>query len=327
MKHRRSAASRARGLRAPAAIMCAALAAVAVAGCGEITNTIHPPADTANNITVALAGQPNAFYAGIYEAQARGYFTQTDLNVHIVVPQSGENAVDMVHGGQALFGVASEPTIFLHRNAGQPVVGVGALVHGPLSAITVPVPKEPSGGKAVTTGTSTSVTTTPATTTGATRSSTTSTTTSSPATTTFAEPDATEWPASLQQLLSKPGYPTYDGLVLVVSKGSIVDHAGLLRRFVQAVARGYRAARANPVRAVADLVKAVPALASQKALQLSILNSAMPYFFPPGEKVWGWMKQAQWNTFGTWMMQNHLINNPNAITDASTNELLQGQGV
>ena len=53
----------------------------------------------------------------------------------------------------------------------------------------------------------------------------------------------------------------------------------------------------------------------------------MPYFFPAGLKVWGWQRQAQWNAFGTWLTQHHLLSNPNAISDASTNELLQGQGV
>ncbi len=287
-----------------------------------------------------LAGHPNALYAGIYEAQARGYFRQSDLNVHIVVPSAGQNPVDMVHGGQALFAVASEPTIFLHRNTGQPVVGVGAIVHGPLSAITVPVPKPgPSGGNAVTTQTTTTATTTPAkaptATTAAgsgTHTATTATTilqtsTTPQTTTTITEPDSVIWPSQLHELLSKPGAPTYDGMVLVVRKRSIVNHAGPLRRFVQTVARGYRAARANPMRAVDDLVRAVPSLASEKALQLSLLNAAMPYMFPPHAKVWGWQREAEWNTFGTWMLQHNLLSNPNAITDASTNELLQGEGV
>jgi ABC-type nitrate/sulfonate/bicarbonate transport system substrate-binding protein len=137
----------------------------------------------------------------------------------------------------------------------------------------------------------------------------------------------TLWPAQLQQLLRQPGAPTYDGLVLVVRKGSIVQHAPLLRRFVQAVARGYRAARANPAQAITNLITAVPSLAPEQPLELATLKAAMPYFFPAGPKVWGWQKQAQWNAFGTWLTQNHLLSNPNAISDASTNELLQGQGV
>jgi ABC-type nitrate/sulfonate/bicarbonate transport system substrate-binding protein len=313
-----------RTFRARAAIAAAVLAGTALAGCGEVTNTIVPKQGTANQVTVVLAGPPNAFYAGIYEAQARGYFAQTDINLHLIVPTAGQDALTMVHDGQALFGLGSEPSVLLHRNADQPVVGVAAIVHGPLSSITVAVPKPgPSGGNAIST-----------TTTGATRTLTTSTptattgtTTTAPTTTTFGEPDSTLWPATMQQLLSQPGVPTYDGLLLVVRKRSIVDHAGLLRRFVQAVARGYRSARANPQRAVNDLVAAVPSLSATKALQLNTLLAALPSMFPAGAKVWGWQREAQWNTFGTWMRSNNLLSNPNAVTDASTNELLQGQGV
>jgi hypothetical protein len=53
----------------------------------------------------------------------------------------------------------------------------------------------------------------------------------------------------------------------------------------------------------------------------------MPAFFPAGLKVWGYEPAAEWNAFGSWLARNHLLSNQNAITDASTNELLQAQGV
>jgi putative hydroxymethylpyrimidine transport system substrate-binding protein len=337
MKSRRSKAG-----SAPAAAL-AALAAVAIAGCGAVKNTIAPQQGTTNNVTVALAGQPSAFYIGIYEAQALGLFKQTDMNVHVVVPAAGQDPVTMVHDSQVLVGISSEPWVLLHRNEDQPVVGVAALIHGPLSSINITVPAGGSGGAGLGTGTTTTGTTTTATTTTATTAKTTKTTTvpsgvimsvtsttptsTTPTSTTISEPDSTLWPAKLQQLLSTPGYPTYDGLVIVVRKGSIVDHAPLIRRFVQAVARGYRAARANPTQAITNLITEVPSLAPQQALQTAILQDAMPYFFPAGGKVWGWQREAQWNSFGNWLTQHQLLSNPNAITDASTNELLPGQGV
>jgi putative hydroxymethylpyrimidine transport system substrate-binding protein len=329
-----------RRLRGGAA--AAALAAVAVAGCGEVKNTISPPAGTADQVTVVLSGAPDAFDAGIYDAAALGYFRQTDLDVHVVVPSAGQDPVAMVHDGQALVGVASEASVLLHRNEDEPVVGVAALVNAPISSITIPVPKAgPSGGAALTTTTTTVSTTsrktrrkrtgtrtrTTTTTTPASTGTTTTPTSTTPTTTTAAQPDAALWPAQLQQLLAKPGFPTYDGLVLVVRKRSIVNHAGLVRRFVQAVARGYRAARAHPGQAIDNLIAASPSLQPNRALQLATLKAAIPYFFPAGAKVWGMQSSAQWNAFGEWLSTNHLLNNPNAITDASTNELLQGQGV
>lgn len=334
--------------RASAVALAGALTGVALAGCGEVTNTIHPNPATANHITVELSGQPNGFDVGLYEAQALGYFTQTNLGVNLRVPTAGQNPVGMVHAGQALVALSSEPTVLLHRNEDEPVVSVAAVVHVPLISIVISVPAAgPSGGNAVgaRTGTTTTTTTTgtspktrttarktkpTATRTGSTTTATpppTTTTTSPPTTTTITEQDATVWPAAMQQGLSQPRAPTYDGLVLVVRKDSIVQDAGLLRRFVQAVARGYRAARANPVAAVNNMITAVPSLAPTATLQLATVKAAIPHFFPRGLKVWGWQRQAQWNLLGTWMTNHGFLDNPNAATDASTNELLQGQGV
>jgi ABC-type nitrate/sulfonate/bicarbonate transport system substrate-binding protein len=307
---------RQRGFRARATAVVVTLAGVVVAGCGEVKNTITPKQGTANRVTVVLAGPPNGFYAGLYEARALGYFAQNDIDVHIVSPGAGQDPVSMVHGRQALIGFSSEPSVLLHRNEDEAVAAVGAIVHVPLPAVTIPVPKpSSSGGKAVTT--------TPTNT----HRKTTTTTTTTPTTTTVSAPDATLWPAALQQLLSQPGAPTYDGLVVVARKGTIVEHAGLLRRFVQTLAHGYRAARGDPRQAINKLVAAVPALSATKALQLATLEAALPDMFPAGAKIWGWQREAEWNTFSTWMTTHHLLSNPNAITDASTNELLQGQGV
>jgi ABC-type nitrate/sulfonate/bicarbonate transport system substrate-binding protein len=317
----------------------AALTAVLLAGCGEIKNTITPRPGSANRITVVLAGPPNAFYAGIYDAQALGFFRQSDLDVRLVTPSAGQDPVMMVHQNQALLALSSEPNVLLHRNEDQPVVAVAAIVHAPLQTITITTPRGgPSGGAAL--GTATSTTTTAPTTTRARRRRPTHTTTTTvptttsatttttvPTTTTLSDPGTTLWPASLQQLLSKPGYPTYNGLVIVARKNSIVNNAPLLRRFVQAVARGYRAARANPTRAVSNLIAAVPSLAPQQPLETATLQAALPYIFPAHLKVWGYSRARDWNAFGTWLTSNHLLANANAITDASTNELLPGQGI
>jgi hypothetical protein len=53
----------------------------------------------------------------------------------------------------------------------------------------------------------------------------------------------------------------------------------------------------------------------------------MPYWFPAQGKPWGWQQPGQWNAFGQWMLNEHLISNPDAVADASTNELLAGQGI
>jgi ABC-type nitrate/sulfonate/bicarbonate transport system substrate-binding protein len=344
---------------ASAAALALALG-ITVAGCGEIQNTVVPSAASANQITVELAGPPNAYYVGIYAAMALGYFKQTDINVTLQSPTVGQDPLTMLHDGQVPIAISSEPSVFFARNQNQPVVAVGALVQIPLSHIKVRLPVSathlPTGGTALggTTGTTTTATTTtttaantttgtkttaaPKTTTGTTTTGTTTTGTTTTGTTTSTNamttttptvsevPTGSTWPGALQTLLSKPGAPTYQALVVVVRKGTIVDHAPLIRRFVQAVARGYKAVRRDPAAGVADLVAADPSLANETPALMATVKATLPYFFPSGI-IWGWQSEAQWNTFGTWMSDHSLINNPNAISNASTNELLAGEGV
>ncbi len=133
----------------------AGMAAVAARGAGRLWRDQEHDPPTAGHRQRGdgrACRTPNAFYIGLYEAEALGYFKQTDMNVHVVVPGAGQDPVTMVHDRQALVGISSRPNVLLNRNVDEPVVGVAALVHAPLSAITIPVPKAgPSGGAALTT--------------------------------------------------------------------------------------------------------------------------------------------------------------------------------
>jgi putative hydroxymethylpyrimidine transport system substrate-binding protein len=341
MNRSRDRTSRRSGVRrvGGAGVLTLALTAV-LAGCGEIHNTITPKRSSANKITVELSGPPSAYYVGLYAAQALGYFKQTDLDVVLQTPTPGQDPLTMVHDGQVLAAVSSEPSVFLSRNQEMPLVAIGALLRDPLSEIPLPVrasPKAPSGGKGIAktkskakTTTAASTTTTPTTTGATTTTGTTTTRTTTTTTTTTPTPaqvpTGSAWPGQLQTLLAQPSAPTYNGLVVVVQKVTIVDHAGVPRRLIQAIRRGYAAVRRDPSSGVTALIAADPGLATDKRSLLKTVRSLLPYFFPSGT-IWGWQSEKNWNAFGTWLYNNKLITNPNAVTDASTNELLQGEGV
>jgi putative hydroxymethylpyrimidine transport system substrate-binding protein len=126
--------------------------------------------------------------------------------------------------------------------------------------------------------------------------------------------------------MEQVGVPNYNELVVVVRKDTIVNHPDVVRRFVQALARGYEAVRRNPQAAVANLVHASSGL--DPKLQLASVKATLPAFFPSNPAdPWGWQDPKQWTAYGQWMLKNHLISNPNAVIDASTNELLAGQGI
>jgi ABC-type nitrate/sulfonate/bicarbonate transport system substrate-binding protein len=121
--------------------------------------------------------------------------------------------------------------------------------------------------------------------------------------------------------------PSYDELVLVVRESELNSRTDVIRRFVQALGRGYESVRSDPTSAVNNLTSANPSLSPK--LQLASVKTTLPAYFPSGPDAgqpWGWQDQAQWDAYGQWMLKNHLISSPAAYTDASTNELLAGQG-
>lgn len=326
------------------------LAALGLSGCGEKNEAITPSSKTAQHLTLLLDWFPNADHVGIYEAQAKGYFAQAGLDVHIQVPANVADPLELVAAGKADVAVSYEPELLLARNRNLPLVSIGALVQQPLTSI-ISIGKHavhraaelrgktvgdagisyqhaylqtiekfgrvsPGRVKEINVGANL----VPALVSG--------------------RVDAIlggYWNYEAVQLaqlgkhpsvirMNQVGVPSYDELVLVTRTNLLEQHPDVLRRFVQAIARGYQATRSNPSAAVANLVRINPGL-NQK-LQLASVRATLPAFFPSqAGEPWGWQDTKQWNAYGRWMLAHHLISNPNAVIDASTNELLAGQGI
>jgi len=332
--------------------LATATAVISLAGCGEIQNVVKPPTGSYRPLTLMLDWSPNADHVGIYQAQAEGDFKRAALNVHIVYDTADPSApLRLLEAGRVQVAVTYEPEVMLARDQHIPVVAVAALIQRPLTSIvslgskhitsagqlrgkTVGVAgipyqtaflrtilhhaRVPSHTvKVVNVGENL----VPAMLSG--------------------RVDATlgaYWNYEAIQLaqigrhpnvihVERAGVPDYNELVFVVMESEIVNHPALIRAFVQAVARGYESARTHPRAAVANLLSANPAAGLSERLQLASVRATIPYWFPSGGKPWGWQNPAQWNTFGQWMLNEHLIHDPNPIADASTNELLAGQGI
>lgn len=323
---------------------------VTLVACGEKQETISPSGHGRQHLTLLLDWFPNADHVGIYEAQARGYFSQAGLDVHIQVPGNVADPLQLVAAGKADVAVSYEPQVLLARNQNLPVVSIGAIVQQPLTSI-ISIGKHPIRNAAELKGktvgdagisyqhsyleTILAHAHVPA------------------SSVKEVNVGANLVPAlvggqvnailggywnyeavQLHQLGKKPtvlrmnqvGVPPYDELVLVTKTNLLEQHPDVLRRFVQAVARGYQAARADPTGAAADLVRLNPGL--DQKLQLASVKATLPAFFPTGSgRPWGWQDQSQWNAYGRWMLSHHLITDPQAIVAASTNEELAGQGL
>jgi putative hydroxymethylpyrimidine transport system substrate-binding protein len=299
---------------------------------------------------VALDWFPNADHVGIYQALATGDFEKAGLNVRIQVPSDPAQPLQMLAAGKTDVAISYEPEVMLARDKGEALVSIAAIVQEPLTSI-VSVRSKHIGtvadlrGKRVGTAgipfqhafltTILSHAHVPA-------SSVKEINLGSnlvPAMLS-GRVDATlgaYWNYEAIQLermhkhpnvirMDQAGVPTYDELVVVARKSTIVNHPDELRRFVQALGRGYAAVRRDPQAAVGNLVKANPGLDS--GFQLASVKATLPAFFPSNtSKPWGWQTASEWNAFGQWMLDHHLISNPNAVADASTNELLAGQGL
>jgi putative hydroxymethylpyrimidine transport system substrate-binding protein len=321
-----------------------------LAACGEKQETIGPSSHGTQHLTLLLDWFPNADHVGIYEAQAKGYFSQAGLDVHIQVPGNVADPLQLVAAGKADVAVSYEPEVLLARNQNRALVSIGAIVQQPLTSI-ISIGKHPIRNAAELKGktvgdagisyqhsyletilahahvpsgsvkeVNVGANLIPALVAG--------------------RVDAIlggYWnyeAVQLHQLGKKPtvlrmnqvGVPPYDELVLVTRTNLLEQHPDVLRRFVQAVARGYEAAKANPTGAVSDLVRLNPGL--DQKLQLASVKATLPAFFPTGSgKPWGWQDQSEWNAYGRWMLSHHLITNPQAVVAASTNEELAGQGL
>jgi putative hydroxymethylpyrimidine transport system substrate-binding protein len=325
-------------------------AALLLAACGEKSETVNGSAGSSQSMTLMLDWFPNADHVGIYQALAEGDFTRAGLDVHVQVPSDPASPLTLLAAGRVDAAISYEPEVLLARNRNLPLVSVAAIVQQPLTSIVslgskriktvaqlrgkkvgdAGIPYQhaylqtilarahvpPSAVKEINVGANL----VPAMLSG--------------------RVDATlgaYWNYEAIQLaqmgkhpnvirVNKVGVPSYDELVVVVRQSTLAQHPDEIRRFLQALARGYESVRSDPSAAVGNLVRANSGL--DRKLQLASVRATLPAFFPAGSgNPWGYQDQVQWNAYGQWMLRNHLITEPAAVADASTNEELAGQGL
>jgi len=325
-----------------------ALLSLGVAGCGEKNETVTPSAAHTQPLSLMLDWFPNADHVGIYQALAEGDFRQAGLNVQVRVPSDPALPLKLLAAGRVDAAITYEPELMLARNQGIPVVSVAAIVQEPLTSIVSVGSKHithPSDLRAKKVGDAGiayqhAYLTTILQHAGVPVSSVKEINVGDnlvPAMLS-GRVDATlgaYWnyeAIQLQEMHKHPnvirmnqvGVPDYDELVVAVRTSTLNNRTDLIRSFVQALARGYESVRRDPQAAVQNLVSANSGL--DQRFQLASVRATLPAFFPSGNDPWGWQDQGQWNSYGQWMLDEHLIANATAFTDASTNELLAGQG-
>jgi len=117
----------------------AAAAVLAVTGASGLTRIEHARAARAAQdvmkVSLALDWYPTAQHAGIYVAQARGYFSEAGLEVKIYTPADPTTVLQTVGAGRDTFGVSYQTDVLYARGEQVPVVSVAALVQHPLNSL------------------------------------------------------------------------------------------------------------------------------------------------------------------------------------------------
>jgi putative hydroxymethylpyrimidine transport system substrate-binding protein len=329
--------------------IAAALAALLLlAGCGEKQDTITAGGAT-RSLSLMLDYLPNPDHVGLYQALASDEFGKAGLDVKVQVPSDPAAPLKLLQAGKVDLAISYEPELLIARDKGAQLVSVGAIAQVPLTSLMsldrqVRGPRDLRGERVGTAGipyqsaylqtilqragvpvdsvkeTNVGFNLVPA-----------------MLSRRVAATLGAFWNVEGVQLrqagrrptivrMERVGVPTYDELILVARKDTLAERGDDVRAFVQALARGYEAARADPQAATDALVRAVPDLDASFAL--ASVKASMPAFFPRERgRPFGWQSPAAWDAYGRWMFDHELLGvRPNAGSTALTNEFLAGQG-
>jgi putative hydroxymethylpyrimidine transport system substrate-binding protein len=125
--------------------------------------------------------------------------------------------------------------------------------------------------------------------------------------------------------MERLGVPTYNELIVVAREEDARERGPILRRFMQALARGHRALRSDPDTGVDPLLRANRDL--DRGLQLASVRATLPVFFPEDpDRPFGWMDENEWLRYGAWMVDNDLLKRREDPRRALTTEFLPGEG-
>jgi putative hydroxymethylpyrimidine transport system substrate-binding protein len=334
-------------IRRLAPVLACLGAVLALAACGEKQESATVTGG-ADRLTLELDYLPNADHAGIYTAQASGAFQRAGLDVRLQVPSDPSAPLKLLAAGKVDLAISYEPELLLARDKGLDLVAVAALVQRPLTSIMglpsghVRTPADLEGKTIGTAGIpyQSAYLKTILAKAGA-----------DPAKVKEVNVGFNLVPAMLSKKvdatlgaywnvegielarrnkqpqiirMETAGLPTYDELVVVARRQDVEKRGAVLRRFVQALARGHQALRDDPAAGADALVKANPDL--DRDTQLAQIQATLPVFFPAGGKPFGYMVPSEWRAYGQWMADNRLVKQL-PTTAAMTNEYLPGQGI
>ncbi|AXI09772.1 ABC transporter substrate-binding protein [Oceanobacillus zhaokaii] len=293
-------------------------------------------------VTVVLDWTPNTNHTGLYVAADKGYFEEEGLDVDIIMP--GEAGADqLVASGQAEFGVSYQESITEARIQDIPIVSIAAVIQHNTSGFAsvkdknITSPKDFEGKsyggwgapvekavidsimkqdgadvnqvEVVNIGDSDFFT-------------------AMEQNIDFAwiyygwtgiEAELRDEPINMVYLTDYSEKLDYYTPVLTANEKMIEENPETIKKFLNAVSKGYQLAIENPAEAADILIEAVPDLdpelvkASQEWLASKYQDDA---------ERWGEQKLEVWENYSAWMYENELLETELDSEQAFTNEFL-----
>jgi putative hydroxymethylpyrimidine transport system substrate-binding protein len=295
-----------------------------------------------DKITLTLDWYPNADHAGIYAAQAEGFFEDEGLDVEIQQPSDPAAVLQLVAAEQSDFGISYENEMTNAAARDVPVKSVMAIMQEPLNSIIslkesgIEGPKDLAGKKVGYAGQSFG---------------------SAVLDTVLRQ--AGEDPSSVEKvnvgldlrpaLISKQvdavvdaywnieavelaqegfetnvirlpevGVPNYNELVVATSDSYAQENPDIVRRFVKALVEGHQYAVENPEAARDALLAANEELDPEVAQETVALT--VPLFGEPGRI--GYQDPEEWRAYVDWAVENEVLPGPVDVDTVMTNEFL-----
>ena len=107
--------------------------------------------------------------------------------------------------------------------------------------------------------------------------------------------------------------------IIITSRSYLAENKAIAQRFVQAVAKGYEYAAAQPDEAAKILLGYAPELDPELVLRS---QRYLARYYVDENGRWGYQDPAVWQRLAQWMYDNQLIDKTLAVPEAMTNELL-----
>ncbi|HTR76100.1 MAG TPA: ABC transporter substrate-binding protein [Solirubrobacterales bacterium] len=310
-----------------AALLAAALLATGIAGCGG--SGAEPGAP--KGATLVLDFTPNAVHTGIYAAQAKGFYRDAGIDLHVQVPGESTDAPKLLAAGRTDFAILDITDLGIADEKGLELVGVMPIVQRPLAAVLArqsgPVvrPRDMDGHTVGVTGlpSDTAVVESEVSADGGDPAGVDEVTIGYnavaslaagrvDAATGFWNDEAVEARRRGIPLrvfkVDEYGAPPYPELVLTTTRMTLEEEPELVESMVAATRRGYAFTERHPQKALADLLAADPSLerADQEA-QLKVLLPAL-HPLPFSESVL--------NEWSAWASSHGLLEEPLEVKSA-----------